>query len=476
LLSATDSYVGLILQLVSTMIIARVLTPKEVGIFAVAAVFSGLASTFRDFGVAEYMIQERHLENRKIAAALALNILTSWSMAAALYVGAPFAAHFYDSAGVGKVMRVQALSFLLVPFGAVTMAYFRRELNYTPILICNVAGTVTAFVVAVTLALLGFGYMSLAWSSVAGIATTVAGSLWFRPPHFPVWPSLKGLGTIFQYSKFASLVYIVGQVGKGAPEMIIGRVLTMADVAMFSRANGLVEMFHRLVFRSALQVCMPYFAKSDRDQGSVVEAYLKSVSYITAVGWPVLLFTAAAAFSAIRIVYGPQWDAAIPLARILCAACAIELLSALAREALMACGKAREANALQIRQQVLILVGLLAVVPFGLRGAAIGVLAASAGGVLIALAFLKRSTGLRPLQVLHALYPSAMLSVAAVAPLAAYLFTHQIGDNNYLAVGIVGGLATMLAWLVCLFAIEHPLCGEIVGAFRRLRGKERFGT
>ena len=59
--SLADSYLGVLLQLASTLIISRILTPTEIGIFAVAAVIAALASTFRDFGVAEYLIQEKEL-------------------------------------------------------------------------------------------------------------------------------------------------------------------------------------------------------------------------------------------------------------------------------------------------------------------------------------------------------------------------------------------------------------------------------
>ena len=58
--TALDSYIGLMLQIASTVIIARVLTPAQVGVFAVAAVFATLASSFRDFGVAEYLIRKRN--------------------------------------------------------------------------------------------------------------------------------------------------------------------------------------------------------------------------------------------------------------------------------------------------------------------------------------------------------------------------------------------------------------------------------
>ena len=99
LLSLADNYLAIVLQLASTVIIARLLTPAEVGVFAIATVFSALASSFRDFGMAEYLIQARDLNHEKIRAALTMNIMVSWAMAATLFLAAPAAAAFYREQG-----------------------------------------------------------------------------------------------------------------------------------------------------------------------------------------------------------------------------------------------------------------------------------------------------------------------------------------------------------------------------------------
>lgn len=470
-ISLADSYLGLVLRLVGTVIIARLLTPAEIGILAVAAVFSGLASMFRDFGVAEYMIQEKDLTARKIAATLTVNIIVSWLMAAAMFFGSSLAADFYKTPGVGEVMRVQAISFLLVPFGAVTMAYFRRELNFRPLFICNILGNLTGFVVSVSMVLLGFSYMSLAWSTVASIVVTVGGSLWFRPSHFPRWPGWSGVEEVFHFGKYVGSAYILGVLGKGAPEMIIGRVLGMTEVALFSRAGGLIEMFQRMALRPVIFVCMPYFAQNDREQGEIAAAYVKSVSYLTAVGWPFLAFMGIAAFSAIRIVYGPQWDAAVPLAQVLVAAFALELIHAMSREALLARGHARSVNEMQVWIVGLQVLGLLAVLPWGLMGAAVGVLVGTLLGLVAAQVYLKRHIGLSTRQLLRTCGTSLVVTVGAVAPAALWAAWAGVTLDNYIVFGVFGALLTALSWLAVLSLMGHPVMTEVKATAERLRAK-----
>lgn len=472
-ISALDSYLGLILQIAGTVIMARLLTPTEVGVFAVAAVFAALASTFRDFGVAEYLIQEKALDATALRAALTVNIVISWTMAVLLFALAPLAARFYGNEGVAQVMRVQSLNFLLIPFGAVTMAWFRREMNFTPSLVAGLLSNIAGFVVGVGLALHGWGYMSLAWASFAGVVLSVLSAWWFKPASFPTRPGLRGVMKVLHFGKFASGIYIFGQLGKGAPEMLIGRALDMPSVGMFSRAAGLVEIFNRLVMRAIIPISLPYFARSVRETGSPAPAALHATCLLTAVGWPFLGFLCLAAEPVVRLMYGTQWLDAAPLAQVLCAAAAVELLFAQAKDAMLAVGKAKEGNNLQMLIQLARIVGLLAVVPFGLMGAAWGLLAAAAVGALLSLRFLQRTIGLGLNSVLRALGPSLAVSALTLSPALALSFWAPLSGPTGFAAAIAAGLLTCCAWLLALWRLRHPAWPEIVRVAQMVAGRFR---
>ena len=472
--SLADSYLALPLQLVGTMIMARLLTPAETGVFAVAAVFSAFASTFRDFGVAEYLIQEPELKAEHIRASLTVNIAISWLMGLLLFFGAPFAADFYRSEGIGQVMRVLAINFVLIPFGAVTMAYFRRELNFKPIFIAGLLSNLVAFTVATLCALQGLGYMSLAWSSVAGIVTTVATSVWFRPKNFPKWPGTHGIGRVIQFGKFASGIYIVGQLGKGAPEAIIGRANGLVEVALFSRSSGLVELFNRTVIRAIYPVCLPYFAKGQRESGSVANGYLICIAYLTAVGWPFLAFLGIGAYAAVRLVYGTQWIEAVPLSQILCGVAAVELIHYLSKEALLAIGDARTGNRLQIVTQSSRILALAAVVPFGISGVCWALLCASIFNLAVAQYTLGRVIGLQLTSVISTSLPSIYITLCTVAPTAFWAVFEGVSEANYIAFGLWGSAVTTATWLLSLKLFRHPLWTEILNVAAWLTSKLRI--
>ena len=473
LVQLADSYVGLVLQVISAAIIARLLSPTEIGIFAVAAVIFSMASQFRDFGLGEYLIQERDLSNDKIRAAFAANIMVSWTMAVLVFASSWQVADFYHQPGVGQIMRLQAINFMIVPFGAVTMAYFRREMTYKPIFIAGLASNLVSFSVAIAGAFAGLSYLSMAWSSLAGLVVTVAVSMWFRPAGFPRLPGVRGIMAVVHFSKHAMGIYFFGQIGKSAPEAVIGKALDMASVAFFSRANGLMEIFNRTVLRAALPICLPYFAKSARAGESTVPGYLKATQLLTGVGWPFFLVIGVLAFSTIRLLYGPQWGQAVALAQILCLVATLELPYWLAKEVIIAVGRIDQANRMQFWIQGMRLACLVLVFPFGLLGVCWGLAGAALAGCWVAHRYLRAAIAIRAVDILRACRPSAGVAAVTVLPtLLAALWIPQT-HQNYGWFLLLGGLASAVAWLLSLRAFRHSFWDEIKNIVASLAAHRR---
>lgn len=466
-----DNYIGIALQIVATVVIARVLTPGEIGIFSVAAVLGAMAMQFRDFGMAEYLIQEKELTDQKIRAAFGVNVVLSWSMALLFFGGSWMAADFYRQPGVGEVMRVQALTLLLVPFGGITMAYFRRELEHKPLFIAGLASSITTFIVGVGGCLMGLSYMALAWASFLSLVATVAVSVAFRPKHFPRWPGLRGVGEVVAFSKHAMGIYFFGQMGKGAPEAIIGRALDVASVAYFSRANGLVELFNRSVLRAAINICLPYFAKEEREGNSAATGYLKATTLLTGVGWPFFACTALLAFSAIRLLYGDQWMLAVPLAQVLCLVAVLELPYWLATEVMIAAGRIDQSHALQAKVQCLRVLGVFLVIPFGLIGAGVGLCIAALFGAWLAQKALREVIDLRFLDLCKACWPSLLVTLVAAAPPALATFLVAQSHENYLVYLALCGSMSAIIWLLALRAVGHPFWNEVELVFIQFQAK-----
>lgn len=456
------------MQLAGTVVMARLLTPHEAGTFAVAAVFSAMAAAMRNFGTSEFLIQEPRLDDAVLRAANGVVLVVSWSLGVLLNLLALPIGAFYGAPDIAMLIRVLSISFFLTPFAAVTLAYFRRELQMREAFIINFASNLLGLATGIGLALRGHGASSLAWSTVIGTASAVLLALLFKPRSLPLAPSLVGARRIFSFGKHVTGVYAFGQLGAGAPDAIIGKAADVAAVAYFSRANGLIELFNRLVLYAIWPVVMPVFARRAREPGGVQATYLAGTGYLTAIAWPILFLMGLLAFPAIRFFYGDQWVASVPPAQVLCIAAAIGVSYYLTKDTLLAIGQARQCNLLQFKVHALRISGVALVLPFGLNGASWGIVAGTAAGVVLTHRTLHAAIGLTLREVMAALLPSLRIAVLSVLPAWALSAAFPPDAANYLAVGVGGSALTMAAWCWLLRRESHPLWTEITAVARRV--------
>lgn len=460
--SFAESYAGMVFQFIATIIIARLITPAELGIFSVATMLAALASVIRDFGVGEYLIQEKNLTDQKIRAAISMSFIMSWSMALLMLLGRDVAVAFYHEPGVGQVMTVQALNFFLIPFGAVTISYLRREMLFDKLFWVNTTSSVIGSIAGIALAWRGYSYMSMAWGGFVSVSVYVLMTLAFRPPKLPRLPGLTGLGEAFTFGWYVSGVYIGGQVGKSMPDLVIGRVLNFTAVGLFGRAVGLIEIFNRSVLRAILPVTLPYYADQLRKGENVRESYLATIVNLTAIAWPFFVVLGILAYPLIDVLYGKQWLAAAPLVGILCLAAAIDATFSMAGEILIASGKAKLALWLQVGTQGIRVAAVVLLAQYGLEAVSWGLLVASiiSGGLthVMTQGCLALKLGL----FLRRCIPGLVLTLMVALPvLGLDYFLARSATHSGLRL-VFGGLLATSMWLGAILVSHHPLRLEML--------------
>ncbi len=470
-----DKYATLAISVVSTMILSRLLTPEEIGVFSVASIFVLLASILRDFGVADYLVQVDRVTPEALGAAFTLMLFVSWMLAAILWLGAPWAAQFYHEPGVAAVLHVLAVNFLLIPFGAVFMALLKRSMRFEISLRIHLAQSLTHALVAVGLAWWGMGYMSLAWASLSGVVVTVVASLWYRPRDIPVRPRLRGMRAVAHFGGWASLGTLAGQGAASLPELAIGRSFGMAEVGYFSRANGLIQLFDHSVMNAAAPVVMPHFARLRRERGDLAEHALYMVRLVTALAWPFYALLALLAGPVIALLYGHQWDAAVPLAQVLCLYGALKAAAPYASMVLKAVNRPQDDGWINLGHLFTLVALLWFALPKGLDAVVWGVSAAMGVRSGLYLVRLQRAVGFAWGEYLRAILPSLGLTGFVLLPAWAVVWGWPgMGDLERWLVMAVAGFLGLSAWILGLRRLEHPIYSEMCRAWVRLRSSPRY--
>jgi len=462
------------LQFVMSIIIARLLTPKEIGVYSIAVITLSAAHVLRDFGVVAYVIKEAELTAEKARATSAISFSVSWTLAVLIFLASFPMARFYEEPQLRLLTWVLAVNFVMIPFGAVSMAVLRREFHMGKIFTIRVSSAFASAVTSVVLAALGFGPLSLAIGNTVNTAVTVVGARLSRPSWLPLWPSFRGARRILTFSGQTLTSNLFIEASRAAPDAILGKSIGPAAVALFGRAGGLVDVFARFMSQAMWSVTLPFFSKVKREGEEVGPALAQAQAHLVGVAWPFYAVLGLAAHPIILTLFGNQWGASIPVLQWLSAFSAATAATMFASTALIGANHAAREVRMTAKVHVLRIAVVAASAPFGIVTLAICLSAAAIVEMGIVTAEIRRTLGIQ-LKTIGSIYArSGALAAWSSLPAAALVAADYMKDLH------LGGLlalamASIAFWLLGILLLRHPLKSEIatvaakIGSFFRSR-------
>ncbi|WP_433181513.1 oligosaccharide flippase family protein [Actinoallomurus sp. CA-150999] len=443
------------------ILLARVLGPKEFGVFAVAMVALLAVLSFNELGVSLAIVRWPG-EPREIAPTVAtISVISSGLVYAGCFAGAPaFAAAMGAPAATG-VIRLLTLSVLVDGLVATPAAMLQRAFRQDRKMIADQVNSWGGAAVSVVLALTGWGAMSLAVGRLAGAVGSGVLLVAFspEPPRFgfdrAVARRLLRFGLPLAGSSV--VVFAVGGVDQFVVGDVLGPTALGFYVLAFNLSNWPVGMFSQPV-RS---VAPAAFARLQHDAPAMRRTFLSTAGLLTAVTLPVCLLLGGAAGPLVRFVYGPRWEPAAAALFWLALLGGLRILFELMYDYFVVLARTRAVFTIQV-------VWLTVLVPALIVGARLdGIAGAAAAHAAVAalvplplyLTQLRRvGIGVR---AVGARVAPAVLVASVVGPAA--VLVHRAIPFDLLALAVAGTVAVAATGL---------LVYRMRGALRELRGAE----
>lgn len=461
--------VGKLVVLSTTVVMARLLTPREFGLVSLALVLITYAEAFADAGVAQALI---YLPRTRamLRAALLSSLVAGVGLMLLAIAAAPALAAFFDRPDVTPLARLLAVSLLCASLGALPESLLRRDLLFRRLTIAVVARVAVTGTVSIGLAVAGLGAWALAWGAVAGaIAYTLA--TWILLPDKPdlaIWRTdRREVGRVLAYGIPVAGSSLLSRLIFNVDYLIVGRILGATALGYYTLAFRIPEMMIINVFFVLSAVAFPMFSRLRGDMDRMGRAYLFSVRLYSLYGICAGVGLAIVASLAVPLLFGPRWEAAIgpliPLA--LYAAC--RSIGVGANEVYKALGRPGLAVSLSV-------VRLAVLVPALILGARLGGIVGVAWAqvvVSLAMAVLMQGRAARVLalrlsQLGGALVPG-LLGGVAVLVLGLPLSRLPLPPLATLLVVVAAALAGVL---LVLAVAQRPLLLELVALGRRRSG------
>lgn len=360
------SILRIALQVVSQIILARVLGPELFGLFAVALVVVLLSGIFADVGLAYGLIQKPIVSSEDVRFVFTWQLLLGIVMAFGVWLASPWIANLYGDPRLAGVIAALAPSCLISSAAATSGALLRREMDFKTINIAAVTSyAVGFFVFGVPMALMGFGTMSLVAAFLS--QTTLLAAMQYARVRHDVRPLLWQAGApgILGFGLTVLATNLVNWAMSSIDRAIVGSWLGLAAAGLYSTAYNLVST--PLVTALSLMQSVFYSASAKvQDEPEQMRKGLRTLfGAVTLFVAPVFAGVAAAAETIILTLYGSKWGGGGAVLAPLALAMPAYLMMGLATPVLWASGATRKEFQLQIPIAALWIAILWVVAQFG---------------------------------------------------------------------------------------------------------------
>ena len=414
--TAFQKYSKMIIQFISGIILARLLTPYDYGCIGMLAIFMVLAESFIDGGFGSALIQKKRPTQVDYSTIFWWNVAVAVVMYIVLYFCAPAIARFYKIPVLCDVLRVQGLVLFIYALNIIQRNQLKKKLNFKLLSIVSVSTAVIALCVTVFMAYKGFGVWSLVAQNliVAAIPSLV---FWFYVKWRPIWTfSWKSLKELFSFGFYMFLTHLVNRFGQQFQGLLIGKVYNPSTMGFYSKAQGLEKLASTSISQVMTQVTYPLYAEVQDDKEkmqNMVKRLTMTLSYIT---FPLMFILLLCAKPIFVLLYSDRWLQSVPYFQVLCIAGLAYCLQSVNLQTISAIGKSRTMFLWTLVKRIIgigLVVGGLAL--WGMNGLLVGMVFNTWFSYFVNIGLVSKHIGYKWWRQLLDLLPVTIASLTAAA-------------------------------------------------------------
>lgn len=339
--TALQRYSTMLIQFISGIILARLLTPYDYGCIGMLMIFMVLAESFIDGGFGSALIQKKRPTQEDYSTIFFWNLGMAVLLYVVLYCSAPAIARFYNIPLLCDVLRVQGVILFIYAFNIVQRNQLQKKLNFKVLSIVTISTSIISLTISILMAYHGCGVWSLVTQYIL-TALIPALIFWFyikwRPHLTFSWNSFKEL---FSFGFYMFLTNILNQFGHQVQGLLIGRFYTADTMGYYSKANATERLASTCISKVMSQVTYPLYAEMQDDKaalGNAIKKITLTLSYIT---FPLMFILLLCAKPLFILLYTERWADSVPYFQVLCIAGLAYSLQSVNYQSVAAIGKSR---------------------------------------------------------------------------------------------------------------------------------------
>lgn len=360
-----------------TMVLARLLSPADYGVVAIAAAVTGFVAVFRDGGLSIVTVQRAEITDAQISTLFWINVTLGIGLALLVVFLSPVVGWFYNNETLVLIVAALAVPFLLSGLSAQHQALLQRQMRFKAIAVIEIVSLITSAGVGVISALAGWGYWALVTMGITSVATNTALVLLFcrwRPGR----PTRgAGVRSMLEFGGELTAMKFFDSLAGSLDSLLIGRFFSAELVGFYTRAQTLMLLPLSQVMPPLLSVSLPVLSRLAERPESLRRVFLDLLQLTVFISSFIAVFLCVGADWLVGILLGSQWLETAEILRLLAGPAFFIPLSTLCVASLTSKGRGTVLLRWSVLKNAITICAILVGVLEGARGVAIALSIAS---------------------------------------------------------------------------------------------------
>ena len=289
------------------LFLARLLTPADFGIVAIATIVIGFAAIFQSLGFEQALIQRETDVNTAANIVFWSNVSLSLVIYVAAYVAAPYVADFFHTPAATAVIRVLCLQIVLTAFVTVHSSLLQRGFQFKTIFLARSANSVIPLIVTVPLAFFLHNVWALVIGSLVGSIVQLT-LFWYFSKWRPEFSYDIALAKkLMRFGLWVTLEMFLGWVILYGDNLVVGNALGVYALGVYTVGWNLVTLVFGLVMSPLTPVAYSSFSRLQSNLNELRAGFLKATKFIVTLALPLGAGLAVTAQPVASLVFGQRW-------------------------------------------------------------------------------------------------------------------------------------------------------------------------
>ena len=366
-----EQITGQLVSFVVSIILARILAPKEYGIVALVNVFIVIMEVFVTTGFSSALIQKKNATRLDFSTLFYCSFIFSIILYGITFFCSGLIARFYHNEMLIPVIKILSLRIPISAFNSIQMAYVSRHMAFKKIFASTTIATIFSGILGIALAYMGFGVWALVWQGLtSALFQTIV--LFFQIPWRPYFEfSISEAKVLMNYGWKVLAANFLGTFFLQFRSLIIGRFYNAADLAYYNRGSRFPELISNNVDGTISSVLFPVLSQYSDNPNKLKDLTRQSMRMSSFVIFPLMFGLAVAAKPITILLLTRKWLPSVPFMQFLCIAFCFSTISNANMQAIKASGRSDVLLELEVLKKPVYLIFILSSIKISVIAVAI---------------------------------------------------------------------------------------------------------